>query len=86
MFSYVKHGLHPALLHSKGYYGNDQLFREIIPTQAVCGKDLPYFLAMPLKSVPGIVVDSIASFERSVHVKKLDKKKITEQKKKKELD
>ena len=81
LFSYVKHGLHPALLHSKGYYGNDQLFREIIPTQAVCGKDLPYFLAMPLKSVPGIVVDSIASFERSVHVKKLDKKKITEQKK-----
>ncbi len=71
LFSYVQHGLHPVLRRGEGYYGNEDLFREIMLTQSVSGKDLPYFLPLPLKSVPGVVVDSIASFERSVHVKKI---------------
>lgn len=72
LFSYVVHGVHPHLTRSDGgYYGNEQLFRDIMPTYAVSGRDLPYFLALPLKSVPGVVVDSIAAFERSVYTKGL---------------
>lgn len=36
------------------------------PTATVNGDALPYFLAPPLKSIPGIVVDQMATFERSV--------------------
>lgn len=72
-FSSVKYGLHPYLKYHSEDSKKDEKdlpFGEIIPTQAVSGKELPYFLTMPLKSIPGIVVDSIAAFERSVHVKK----------------
>lgn len=70
LFSYVIYGMHPHLTRQGGgYYGNDQLFRDIMPTHAVSGRDLPYFLSLPLKSVPGVVVDSIAAFERSVYTK-----------------
>lgn len=68
LFSYVKYGIHPVLTRTQDNSNN--VFKEINPTQAVSGKDLPYFLTMPQKSIPGIVVDSIAAFERSVHVKK----------------
>ena len=69
LFSNEIYGMHPHLTRQNGYYGNDQLFRDIMPTHAVSGRDLPYFLALPLKSVPGVVVDSIAAFERSVYTK-----------------
>lgn len=70
LFSYVIYGMHPHLTRREGgYYGNEQLFSSIMPTHAVSGRDLPYFLALPLKSVPGVVVDSIAAFERSVYTK-----------------
>ena len=70
LFSYVRYGLHPVLTRTRTQDNSNNVFKEINPTQAVSGKDLPYFLTMPLKSIPGIVVDSIAAFERSVHVKK----------------
>ena len=70
LFSYVRYGLHPYLTRTRTQDNSNNVFKEINPTQAVSGKDLPYFLTMPLKSIPGIVVDSIAAFERSVHVKK----------------
>ena len=66
---YISHGIHPRLKAS--WESNDAPFSEVMPTNAVSGKDLPYFLCMPLKSVPGVVVDSIASFERSVQIKQL---------------
>lgn len=37
-----------------------------VPTATVNGDALPYFLSPPLKSIPGVVVDQMATFERSV--------------------
>lgn len=79
LFDYVKRGIHPVLTHPEGgYYSNEELFSSITPTHAVSGRDLPYFLSLPLKSVPGVVVDSIAAFERSIYTKiDADKKQKT---------
>lgn len=85
LFSYVKHGMHPRLRRGEsGYYGNDSLFQVILPTHAVSGRDLPCFLPMPLKSVPGVVVDSIAAFERSIYTR-ADAEKLSKDKTEKNL-
>lgn len=48
---------------------NNEIFRNVIPTSLVNGQDLAYFMCLPHKSVPGLAVDTIAAFERSVVVK-----------------
>lgn len=61
-------GEHPHLIPQ----GTDKYFAPtIIPTNLISGKDLPYFLRLPLKSVPGIAVETIAAFGRSVSTKGL---------------
>ena len=66
IFEYVQNGLHPIL--ESPLEGS---FHTISPTNAVNGNSLPYFFSLPLKSVPGLVVDEIAAFERSVFTKKI---------------
>lgn len=70
IFKYVQHGLHPIL--ESPLKGS---FHTISPTNAVNGNSLPYFFSLPLKSVPGLVVDEIAAFERSVFAKKISSKR-----------
>ena len=70
IYPYILYGMHPTLYRESGF----EQFQTISPTNAVNGKDLPRFFSVPLKSLPGIVVDSIASFERSVFTKKLDRR------------
>ena len=48
---------------------NNEIFKNVIPTTLVNGQDLAYFMCLPHKSVPGLAVDTIAAFERSVVVK-----------------
>lgn len=59
--SYILNGEHPVLERK-----DSDVFRRVIPTNFVSGSDLPYFLRLPKKSVSGLPVDSMASFERSV--------------------
>ena len=40
--------------------------QRVKPAVLVSGKELPLFMSLPRKSVPGLVVDSMASFGRSV--------------------
>ena len=70
IYPYILYGMHPILHREDGF----EQFQEIYPTNAVNGKDLPRFFSVPLKSLPGIVVDSIASFERSVFTKRLERR------------
>ncbi|MDO4743492.1 MAG: DUF87 domain-containing protein, partial [bacterium] len=44
----------------------DKIFRNVIPSTVVNGRDLAYFMRLPQKSIPGLAVDTIAAFERSV--------------------
>lgn len=39
----------------------------VMPSALVSGKELPLFLGMPQRSVPGLVVDYIASFGRDIY-------------------
>ena len=63
LLSFILSGEHPVL------DTNDPVYRRIIPTSLVNGRDLAYFMCLPHKSVPGLPVDTIAAFERSVAIK-----------------
>ena len=58
----ILNGEHPTL--RGGREGSP--YWEMTPGSLVSGKDLPWFLPLPLQSVPGLVVDEMAAFERSV--------------------
>ena len=59
----VLSGIHPTFVNDRG------IFRKVLPTNFVSGDDLPFFLPLPQKSVPGLAVDKVAAFERSVATK-----------------
>ena len=59
----VLHGIHPLIEMPRSNMFESQLVK---PTVLVSGKELPIFMSLPRKSVPGLVVDSMASFGRSV--------------------
>ena len=59
----VLSGVHPTFVNERG------IFRKVLPTNFVSGDDLPFFLPLPQKSVPGLAVDKVAAFERSVATK-----------------
>ena len=59
----VLSGIHPTFVNDRG------IFRRVLPTNFVSGDDLPFFLPLPQKSVPGLAVDKVAAFERSVTTK-----------------
>ena len=57
---WIMGGEHPVI-HSSAHG-----FPTVIPTSLVSGKDMPYLLRLPQKSVPGIAVETIAAFGRSI--------------------
>ena len=59
----VLHGLHPLIEMPRSNMFEAQLVK---PTVLVSGKELPIFMSLPRKSVPGLVVDSMASFGRTI--------------------
>ena len=63
MLNSVLSGVHPTFVN------NRSIFNKALPTNFVSGDDLPFFLPLPQKSVPGLAVDKVAAFERSVATK-----------------
>ncbi|MBQ9431071.1 MAG: ATP-binding protein [Kiritimatiellae bacterium] len=61
LLNWILGGEHPMIIES-----NTRGFESVMPTNLVSGKDLPYLFRLPQKSVPGIAVETIAAFERSV--------------------
>ena len=57
---WIMGGEHPVIQSSANG------FRTVIPTNLVSGKDIPYLMRLPQKSVPGIAVETIAAFGRSI--------------------
>jgi len=62
VIEYLKYGLHPQFLIESDSCGN-QIIR---PTNIVSGKELPFLMGVPRKSVDGLTVNSIAEFGRNV--------------------
>ena len=59
---YLKYGMHPQFLIE-----SENLFNQIIrPTNIVSGKELPFLMGIPRKSVDGLTINSIAEFGRNV--------------------
>ena len=59
----ITHGKHPIILLPRENQYDEQ---QVKPTVLVSGKELPIFLSLPHHSVPGLVVDYMASFGRAV--------------------
>lgn len=59
----ITHGKHPLILLPRENQFDEQ---HVKPTVLVSGKELPIFLSLPHHSVPGLVVDYMASFGRDV--------------------
>ena len=59
----VLSGVHPTFVNKRS------IFNKVLPTNFVSGDNLPFFLPLPQKSVPGLAVDKVAAFERSVATK-----------------
>lgn len=53
-------GEHPRIASTAAGFPN------VLPTSLVSGRDLPYLFRLPQKSVPGIAVETFATFERSI--------------------
>ena len=59
----VMHGSHPLIaVPSVGVFEA----QTVKPTVMISGQELPLFMILPRKSIPGLVVDNMASFGRSV--------------------
>lgn len=59
----IAYGLHPTIELPRANMFEAQVVK---PTVLVSGKELPVFMSLPRKSVPGLVVDNMASFGRTV--------------------
>ncbi|MGN0976326.1 MAG: ATP-binding protein, partial [Gemmiger sp.] len=60
----LQYGQHPRVrLPSINNFSS----QTVMPTALVSGKELPLYLGMPQKSIPGLVVDYIASFGRDIY-------------------
>lgn len=59
----ISHGVHPRIMLPRENQFDEQTVK---PTVLVSGKELPIFLSLPQRSVPGLVVDYMASFGRDV--------------------
>lgn len=60
----ISYGRHPLIQLPRANQFDAQ---EVKPTVLVSGKELPLFVSLPRKSVPGLVVDHMASFGRAVY-------------------
>lgn len=61
--NYVTHGIHPRIQLPRQNQFDAQIVR---PAVLVSGKELPLFMSFPRKSLPGVLVDYMASFGRHV--------------------
>ena len=59
----IAYGMHPLVQLPRANQFDEQ---SVKPTVLVSGKELPLFASLPRKSVPGLVVDHMASFGRAV--------------------
>lgn len=59
----IAYGLHPRIELPRANMFEEQVVK---PTVLVSGKELPIFMSLPRRSVPGLVVDNMASFGRTV--------------------
>ncbi len=59
----IAYGMHPVVRVPRANQFDEQ---SVKPTVLVSGKELPMFVSLPRKSVPGLVVDHMASFGRAV--------------------
>ncbi len=59
----IAYGMHPLIRLPRANQFDEQLVK---PTVLISGKELPLFAGLPRKSVPGLVVDHMASFGRAV--------------------
>lgn len=59
----IAYGVHPRVTLPRANQFDEQTVK---PTVLVSGKELPMFVSLPRKSVPGLVVDHMASFGRAV--------------------
>lgn len=59
----IAYGVHPLICLPRANQFDEQMVK---PTVLVSGKELPLFAGLPRKSVPGLVVDHMASFGRAV--------------------
>ena len=60
----ILHGSHPRINVPRMNEFNEQ---KVKPTILVSGKELPIFMSLPRKSLPGVLVDYMASFGRAVY-------------------
>ena len=60
----ITHGYHPRINVPRMNEFDEQIVK---PTVLVSGKELPIFMSFPRRSLPGILVDYMASFGRSVY-------------------
>lgn len=59
---YLRYGMHPRFLIE-----SDSCINQIIrPVNIVSGKELPYLMGIPRKSIDGLTVNSIAEFGRNI--------------------
>ena len=63
VLSSISLGIHPVVHLPRANMYNEQ---NVKPTVLVSGKELPLFMGLPQRSVPGLVVDQMASFGRAV--------------------
>lgn len=59
----IASGMHPVVHLPRANQYDEQ---NVKPTVLVSGKELPLFMGLPQRSVPGLVVDHMASFGRAV--------------------
>lgn len=60
----ITHGRHPRINVPRMNEFDEQVVK---PAVLVSGKELPIFMSLPRKSLPGVLVDYMASFGRSVY-------------------
>lgn len=63
VLSSIACGMHPVVELPRANMYDEQ---KVKPTVLVSGKELPLFMGLPQRSVPGLVVDHMASFGRAV--------------------
>lgn len=68
VLEYLKYGFHPII--ELPAYG-DFISQATSPTNYISGKELPLFMGLPQKSVPGLTVLKVTDFGRNIHVGRL---------------
>lgn len=74
LLSYIKSGIHPVInVNSESGYTS----QIVTPGSYISGKELPFLIGMPRKSIPGVPVNNIAEFGRNVFIQNAKKDRTT---------